>query len=287
MTGPAIFVVATPIGNLDDMTLRAIAVLKDCDLVAAEDTRRTMKLFAHFGIHRKELVSYQDHGEEARAKSLLSRVERDGLKLALVTDAGTPCIADPGYRLVSLARERGIPVHPVPGASALTALVSVAGLPSDRFLFVGFLPVKDKARRDEMANWAGLSASIVFYEAPRRLKKTLELLGELYVGARLAIGRELTKLHEEIVSTDVVGALAWAEAHESMKGEAVIMVDLRPASASGALDEATNAEASLRTEAARLFAQGATLKDALTRFRDRGVPRPRLYQLLLEVKKDV
>lgn len=281
MQGPAIFVVATPIGNLDDLSPRALAILKSAQLIAAEDTRHTLKLLSHFGIGRKEMVSYHDHGEEARARSLLERIRRDELTLALVSDAGTPCIADPGYRLVSQARALGVPVHPIPGPSALTALVSASGLPSDRFLFVGFLPTKKQALRTELESWSGLRASIVFYESPRRLVETLASIAERYPGARVAVGRELTKLHEELVVLDVAAALAWAETHSAMRGEAVVMVDLSQVQIGMAAPEL---EAHIRVEAAQLFADGATLRDALTLFRDRGIARPLLYQWLLEVK---
>ncbi len=150
MSQAVVFVVATPIGNLDDMTPRAIATLKNVAIIAAEDTRNTRKLLTHFGILGKELVSYHDHGEEERAASLLDRIESDNLALAIVSDAGTPCVADPGYRLVKMAKERGIKVHPIPGASAVTSLISASGLPSNRFTFVGFLPTKSTSLREAL-----------------------------------------------------------------------------------------------------------------------------------------
>ena len=151
---PVIFIVATPIGNLDDLTPRALATLRNVDIIAAEDTRNTRKLLTHFNIQGKELVSYHDHVEDTRSEQLVERLLRDGLSLALVSDAGTPCVADPGYRLVRHAKQNGIKVHPVPGASALTSLVSASGLPSDRVLFVGFLPVKESDIRREIQSWS-------------------------------------------------------------------------------------------------------------------------------------
>ena len=282
MSEAALFVVATPIGNLGDMSERAIRVLKDVDIVAAEDTRQTLKLFSHFGIRRKELISYNDHGEEQRARKLVERLVREGLSMALVTDAGTPAISDPGYRLVGEARAAGVKVHPVPGPSALTTLVSVSGLASDRFLFIGFLPTKAQALRSEVASWRGGRASVVFYESPRRLRSTLKVIAEVYPGARLAIGRELTKLHEEIVVSSIEDAMAWADAHESMKGEAVVMVEVPVDSGTPLAD----VEVKLRLEAQEMFAEGRSLRDVLLVLKDRGLPRQQLYQMLLEVKDD-
>ena len=191
--GPLLYMVATPIGNLDDMTPRAKRVLAEADLIAAEDTRTTRKLLTHFGIQGKKLVSYHDHGETEQAERLIDQVEGGGLKLAIVSDAGTPGISDPGYRIAAAARARGLSVVPIAGPSALTALVSASGLPSDRLLFVGFPPQRAQALKTEIASWRGLRASIVFFEATRRLGRTLAAIAEEYPEARVAVGRELTK----------------------------------------------------------------------------------------------
>lgn len=283
MNKPAIFIVATPIGNLDDMTPRAIATLREADLIAAEDTRRTRQLLTHFGISGKTLVCYQDHDESRRASALLDRVESDGLRVALVSDAGTPCVADPGYRIVAGARERGIAVHPIPGASAVATLVSASGLPSDRFLFVGFLPTKKSELAEELDSWARARASVVFFEPTRRMAQTLEAIGERFPRATVAIGRELTKLHEEIVVLRVSAAIEWASQHDSLRGEATIMVDL-------GLDDEDQSDMpsldQLRAEAIRAFAAGASLRELLTRFKDSGHSRGALYQMLLDAKEE-
>lgn len=279
----AIYVVATPIGNLDDLTLRAIKVLKHVDLIAAEDTRRARQLLQHIGCDKAEVISYFDHVEREKAPQLVDRIIEQKLSMALISDAGTPCISDPGYHLVREAKRRGVTVHPVPGPSALTALVSASGLPSDRLLFIGFLPSKKMAMEREIASWQSMNASIVFYEAPRRLKSSLSYIQEIYPNAELAIGRELTKLHEEILLTDPKGAMAWCNDHDFLKGEAVVMLNI------GALpSETPEAKESLREaiilEAREKFRQGATLKDLLGLYRDRGLSRSELYQLLLEAK---
>lgn len=283
VAGPAIFVVATPIGNLEDLSARAKRILAAADIIAAEDTRQTQKLLSHLDIRGKRLVSYQDHGETQRAESLLERVTADRLVLALVSDAGTPCISDPGYRLVAAAKAAGVPVHPIPGPSALTALASAAGLPTARLLFVGFLPTKAAALEAEIRSWPALRASVVFFESTRRLGKTLGQIGAIHPKARVAIGRELTKLFEEIVTTDIADALRWLASHATLKGEAVVMVDIPQDSAAEAGEEAVSE--ALKVEAQRAFARGATLKDLLAHFKDRGLKRPALYQLLLEVKE--
>ncbi|MBC7531928.1 MAG: 16S rRNA (cytidine(1402)-2'-O)-methyltransferase [Oligoflexus sp.] len=279
----AIYVVATPIGNLDDLTLRAIKVLKSVDIIAAEDTRRARHLLQHIGRDKAEVISYFDHVEREKAPQLVDRILENSLSLALISDAGTPCISDPGYHLVREARKRGVAVHPVPGPSALTALVSASGLPSDRLLFVGFLPNKKMALEKEIASWRSLSASIVFYENPRRLKASLTVIHALYPNAELVIGRELTKLHEEILLTDPSGALSWCNNHDFLKGEAVVMVRLGDALVD-TQEIKDNKREALILEARDQFNKDATLKDLLGLYRDRGLSRSELYQLLLEAK---
>jgi 16S rRNA (cytidine1402-2'-O)-methyltransferase len=280
----AIYVVATPIGNLDDISQRAMKILKNVDLIAAEDTRRARQLLQQIGRDKVELISYYDHVEQEKAPVILDRLQRDHLSLALVSDAGTPCVSDPGYRLIREAKKRGIPVHPIPGPSALTALVSASGLPSDRLLFVGFLPSKKAALVREVASWKNMRASIVFYEAPRRLDQVFKVIEELYPNAELVVGRELTKLHEEILMTDIKGARAWCHDHDFLKGEATVMVSLGKDAASTETQAAESAH-EIVSEATQLFKNGSTLKDLLQKFKDRGLSRSDLYQLLLEAKE--
>lgn len=282
MNSAIIYIVATPIGHLDDLTPRALRVLSSVDIIAAEDTRVTRKLLTLFGIQPKRLVAYQDYNEEAQARRLIDELVAQGASLAVVSDAGTPCIADPGYRIVALAKSVGIPVHPIPGPSALTALVSASGLPSDRVLFIGFLPAKPRALQQEIESWGRTSASsVVFFEPTRRLSRTLAKIGETYPEAQVCVGRELTKMFEEIVTVPIKDAQQWVSSHISLKGEASVMVALPK----GAQDAAHDLPAEdLVQRAARDFRGGASLKDLLQKYGDLGYKRTDLYRLLLEAK---
>lgn len=282
----AVYVVATPIGNLDDLTPRARKTLEGVDLIAAEDTRHAKKLLSALGIVGKKLVSYHDHNEAERAEQLVSEILEHGTSLALITDAGTPCISDPGYRLVRAAKERGIPVHPVPGASALTALASAAGLATNRLLFAGFLPTKQQALATEIRSWRSARAAVVFYESTRRLAKTLHAIAQVYPDARVAVGRELTKLYEEIVTLPIAESLEWVQSHATLKGEASVMVELPPEDALAAGEGGAPVTAADLSDMARAeFARGATLKDLLRKFADAGLSRADLYRLLLQAKE--
>ncbi len=192
-----LYIVATPIGNLGDVTPRAVEVLKGVDLIASEDTRVTQKLLRTFGIHTPQ-ISFFEHNEEWKTPEILERLER-GQAIALVSDAGTPLISDPGYRLVKEAAERRIQVVPIPGPSAVIAALSVSGLPTDRFTFVGFLPRKASRRRKELQRLAELSHTLVLYESPHRILKTLQDLEKIMGKRCVVICRELTKKHEEIL----------------------------------------------------------------------------------------
>ncbi len=284
MAEPQIFIVATPIGNLEDLTPRALATLRAADIIAAEDTRNTRKLLTHFNITGKELVSYHDHSEEFRSQYLVERLLRDGLTLALVSDAGTPCVADPGYRLVRLAKQHKIKVHPIPGASAVTSLVSASGLPSDRFLFVGFLPSKDSDLRREIQSWTVMRASIVYFEPTRRLESSLALIAEIHPQAEVSVGRELTKVFEEIETGPVVEVLEWARSHATLKGEAVVMVHLGENLAGNEASDEASAMAHVDAAARIGFAAGKSLKDLLKELGGLGLPRTELYQKLLDIK---
>jgi 16S rRNA (cytidine1402-2'-O)-methyltransferase len=217
---PGLYIVATPIGNLGDITLRAVDVLTRCDGVACEDTRVTGKLMKHLGLS-KPLWRYDDYASDKdRARLVASMAER---AVALVSDAGTPLVSDPGYRLVREAREAGVTITTLPGACAAIAGLTLSGLPNDRFLFAGFLPVKDKARRDALEGLAAVAATLVFYETGPRLVKSLEALAELWPAREVAVARELTKLHEECRTGSATELAAHYTAHPP-KGEIVLLV---------------------------------------------------------------
>jgi 16S rRNA (cytidine1402-2'-O)-methyltransferase len=225
LTEATLFVVATPIGNLDDLTPRARKVLGEVDIVAAEDTRVTGRLLSHFGIKARQ-ISLHEHNEERQVARLLKSLQ-DGRSIALVSDAGTPLISDPGYRLIRAAREAGVAVSPIPGASAVLAALSVSGLSTDRFRFEGFLPTRKKARAARLAELAGEAVTVVFFESVHRVAGTLQHLAGAFGGSRRAfIARELTKLHEQCVSGELdtlVNMLA--DGRIPLKGEFVIITE--------------------------------------------------------------
>jgi 16S rRNA (cytidine1402-2'-O)-methyltransferase len=197
-SGPGVlYVVATPIGNLEDLTFRALRVLREVDLIAAEDTRRTARLLAHYEI-RKPVVSLREHNERREAPRLIDRMA-SGQQVALVSDAGTPAIADPGARLVRAARDAGLRVIPIPGPSAVTAAISVAGLPNEQFTFAGFPPAGGTARRTWFERLAKEDRAVVFFEAPHRIRRTLADLRETLVNRQISVLREATKIHEQLV----------------------------------------------------------------------------------------
>jgi len=220
-----LFIVATPIGNLEDLSPRARQTLAEVDLIAAEDTRRTGRLLSHFGV-KTRLLALHDHNEADRAAALIDKLQ-SGKNIALVSDAGTPLISDPGYRLVRAAHDADITVAPIPGPSALTAALSVAGLPTDRFCFEGFLPAKKKARCDTLANLVNETRTIVFFESVHRIQDCLNDLVDIFGGERRAfVARELTKMHEQGVSA-MLSELAQHVASEEIphKGELVVIVE--------------------------------------------------------------
>jgi len=219
-----LFVVATPIGNLDDLAPRARHTLASVDLIAAEDTRHTGRLLSHFGI-KTQLLALHDHNEEQLAETLINDLTA-GASMALVSDAGTPLISDPGYRLLRAAHRAAVTVTPIPGPSAVTAALSVAGLPTDRFCFEGFLPAKSKARRDALASLAKERRTMIFYESVHRIAGCMEDLVSVFGAERsVFLGRELTKMHEQCIHGTLRGLLEQiGEGTITAKGEFVIVV---------------------------------------------------------------
>src|SRR5277367_2592387 len=223
MGGPQLYLVATPIGNLEDITLRALRVLKEVDLIACEDTRRTLKLLSHYGIQTR-LVSYHEHNEMTKAAELVVDLE-GGAKIALVTDAGMPGISDPGFRLIGLAIRHHVPVVPIPGASAFLAALVASGLPTDAFRFSGFLPAKQGQRRALLESVRDSPRTQVFYEAPHRVKEALEDMVELLGAARhVVVAREVTKLHEEFLRGHAADVLETLKSRGDVKGEITLLI---------------------------------------------------------------
>jgi 16S rRNA (cytidine1402-2'-O)-methyltransferase len=220
----SLYIVATPIGNLADLSSRAIEVLQTVDVIAAEDTRHSGHLLQHHRI-KTSTVSLHEHNEQQRSEVLLTRLQ-NGESVALISDAGTPLISDPGYRLVTLVREHGIKVVPIPGSCALIAALSASGLPSDRFSFEGFLPSKVGMKRQVLTSLKNESRTLIFYESPRRLKSTLTDMLEIYGPERpVCLARELTKLHETIVTQPLTELLSWVESDTNQqRGECVLLV---------------------------------------------------------------
>jgi 16S rRNA (cytidine1402-2'-O)-methyltransferase len=218
-----LYVVATPIGNLSDITHRAINVLTDVEVIACEDTRHTRKLLRHFGINAKT-ISYHEHNESLRTRELIEML-KDGSDVAVVSDAGTPAISDPGFRLVRAAIDNEITVVPVPGPSALIAALVTAGLPTDGFFFAGFLPPRSGARQTRLRELVAIPGTLVFYEAPHRLAETLKDANEILGEREAVVARELTKLHEEVRRGRLSELARHYEFEEEPRGEIVLLID--------------------------------------------------------------
>lgn len=221
-----LYIVSTPIGNLEDITYRAARILGEVDLIAAEDTRRTRVLLDHLGL-RKPMISYHDANESSRAPQLLARL-REGEDVALVSDAGTPLVADPGYRIVAAASVEGIPVVPLPGPSAPLALLSASGLPTDSFRFLGFLPARATARRARIETMRASRDTQVLFESARRLPAALADMADVLGPRPAVIGRELTKAHEEILRGDLVSLAEQLAEGGPVRGEIVVAVGRAP-----------------------------------------------------------
>lgn len=274
-----LYLVATPIGNLEDITLRALRILKEADFIACEDTRQTLKLLAHFQI-RKPLESYHEHNEMVRASELVLRME-SGAHVALVSDAGTPVISDPGHRLVSLCLRHNIVVIPVPGPSAIVAALAACGLPSDEFTFAGFLPARPTERRRRLQALASEPRSLVFYEAPHRLRATLRDAFDTLGNRDAAIARELTKIHEEFVHGTLADLLLSFEEREPRGEITLIIAPPRKKLESGLTTDARIQGIAQRVreiEKTHKLDRKAALKQAA---KEIGIPKREAYKRLL------
>lgn len=271
--------VGTPIGNLGDLSARAVQELERADAICCEDTRRTGRLLQHAGVPHRPLIVVNDHTEAAAVRGVLERLGR-GERVAVVTDAGMPGIADPGERLVRAAVREGFVVEVVPGPSAAVAALVASGLPTGRFSFEGFLPRKGSGRSERLADVAKEDRTVVLYEAPHRLVRTLQdLAGACGPDRRVAVARELTKLHEEVWRGSLAEAVAWCDEHPP-RGELVLVLDAAPP-APPADDDAVEAAVRVRIEA------GMTVRDAAAAVADElGVPKRRAYDAAVALGRE-
>ena len=280
-----LYVVATPIGNMADITYRAVEVLQAADVAAAEDTRHTSRLSSRYGITTR-LVSCHEHNEVQRARSLIEQME-NGANVALVSDAGTPSVSDPGYRVVSAALAADLPVVPIPGPSAVTAALSASGLPSDHFCFAGFLPKKAKRQQEMLTRLAGAEQTLIFYESPRRLAGLLKLLLQ-YLGDRQAVvAREITKRHEEFLRGSLSMLIADVDKRDVIRGEITVLVSGKAPES----PESEDAQQILQELTAEIRQSLSERKDSPSRLAARlsrkyRISKNRVYRLILDCQEE-
>jgi 16S rRNA (cytidine1402-2'-O)-methyltransferase len=273
-----LYVVATPIGNLEDITYRAVRVLKEADLIACEDTRHTAKLLHHYGID-KPTVSYHEHNEAVRAEELVATLTA-GLNVAQVSDAGMPGISDPGYRVIKLAIERGVQVVPIPGASAVVTALAASGVPTDSFQFLGFLPAKSGQRRTMLESLRNAAQTTVVYEAPHRIAETIKDIVELLGAERpVVLARELTKMHEEFIRGSAAEVLQRVQQHE-LKGEMTLLIGKGAGEARAAAKDIARRLAEIMQE--QKLDENAALKVVA---KEQGISKSEAYRELQRVKK--
>jgi 16S rRNA (cytidine1402-2'-O)-methyltransferase len=278
-SAPALYLVATPIGNLEDITLRALRVLKEVDVIACEDTRQTQKLLNHYAIATRT-TSYHEHNEMTKSAELVKEMQ-EGASVALVTDAGMPGISDPGYRLITLAIRHHVPVVPVPGASAFLSALVASGLPTDSFRFSGFLPAKRGERRTVLESVKNSARTLVFYEAPHRIVETLEDVVEVLGGSRhIVVAREVTKIHEEFLRGRVNEVLRTLKARDAVKGEITLLIGKAEDEDARVGADASSAQVSIRQRVQQVMAEeNVDEKAALKKVaRERGVSKSEAYR---------
>lgn len=272
-----LYLVATPIGNLEDMTYRAIETLKKVDVIAAEDTRQSRKLLNHFGIEGPRLISYHEHNKHSKEEAILSLL-REGGTIALVTDAGTPGISDPGADIVRAAVEEQHAVVPIPGCVAgITALIA-SGLPTDRFTFIGFLPREKKKRAEELNQLKARTETMIFYEAPHRLEETLKAMLEVLGDRHIVLARELTKRYEQFSRGKISGALEWFSENQP-RGEYVLVLEgLAPELVKDFVEKSWWEELSLSEHVDKIVETGVSKKDAVKQVaKERGLQKREVY----------
>jgi 16S rRNA (cytidine1402-2'-O)-methyltransferase len=276
-----LYIIATPIGNLEDITHRAVRVLGKVDVIACEDTRRTRVLLNHFGISTKT-VSYHEHNERARAEQLCKLLEA-GQSVAIVSDAGTPLISDPGFRIVNEAISRRIQIVSVPGPAALVAALVASGLPCDQFLFVGFLPARKQARHARLEELRAIPVTLVLYEAPHRIASTLRDARDVLGDRKAVVARELTKMHEEIARGSLSELMNRFSSEGSARGEMVLIISGQPTV--GAKEVPANSSEAIVARVRSLETEGLDPKEALKKAaREFGLKRAEAYRLLVAQK---
>ena len=281
MTGN-LYIIATPIGNLEDITLRALRILKEADMIACEDTRHTRKLLSHYGIS-KPLVSYHEHNEQGRTKELIARLE-EGYNVALVSDSGTPLISDPGSLIVRKAIEKGINVIPIPGASAIITAISASGIQCDEFTFTGFLPPRRSPRLKKLRELSGLYSTLIIYEAPHRIIDTLNDAREVLGDRDSVLARELTKIHEEFYR-GTLSSLAEHLMISEVRGEMVLLI-APPSKGQTSNPKEDQSSKSISAEIDELVrSKNLDTRDALKRVaKSRGITRSEAYRRMVEEK---
>jgi 16S rRNA (cytidine1402-2'-O)-methyltransferase len=277
-----LYLIATPIGNLEDITHRAVRLLGEVEIIACEDTRHTKKLLNHYGINTRT-ISYHEHNERERATELIERL-KGGADVAVVSDAGTPGISDPGFRLARLAIDSDVQVVPVPGASALISALVASGLPTDEFFFGGFLPARAGARRVRLAELRSLPATLIFYEGPHRIAATLKDALEILGQRQAVVARELTKMHEELARGSLSELAARFSSPERARGEIVLIIDrtVMPNESAGSQSDASVSALVTEFEANGLNHRAALKKAA----RELGLSRDEAYRRLVSERKD-
>ncbi len=272
-----LYVVATPIGNLKDITFRAVEVLKNVNFIACEDTRVTKKLLNHYGIENKKLIPYHEHIEEKTTPKLINILKKDE-DIALVSDAGTPCISDPGYRIVKAAREEGIKVVPIPGAFAGAVALSASGLPSDKFLFVGFLSNKEGKKRKELEKYKEIGYTFIVYESPKRILKTLNLYKEILPDSQVVVAKELTKINEKFILGNPSEVIEFFNKHlDTLKGEFVILC--KPKETKNLTDE------DISNIIKRYKKEGLSNKEIVKMLKEKHkIPKNKAYKLTISIK---
>ncbi|MCZ6469639.1 MAG: 16S rRNA (cytidine(1402)-2'-O)-methyltransferase [Candidatus Dadabacteria bacterium] len=273
-----LYIVSTPIGNLEDITLRALNILKQVDLIACEDTRTTKKLLSRYQI-QKPLTSYHEHNEIEKAKELLSMLQ-EGHSIALVTDAGTPGVSDPGFRIVKLASENGVQIFSVPGPSAAVAALSISGLPTSSFTFLGFPPKQKKRLIEYLERIKDYPETLIFYESPKRVIKTLESMAEVFGERNASLGREITKMYEETLRGTLSEIVTTLKSRDNLKGEFTLVIEGNSQD-KGEFDSDTIDDLLLYFKK-----EGVSLKDAVKQVAvDSGVSKSKIYKKALQIWK--